>query len=87
MLLYGLLTNLRDADPSDVFNHVSVTAFVSFEEAAAKLYDWYNGQTGDDGEIYDSEWREDKEGRWFNPHFPECEIRRIHFLQRQSEAG
>ena len=44
------------------------------------LYDWYNGLTGDDGEIYHSEWRIDEDGhRWFNPHFPECEIRRIYF--------
>lgn len=78
MLLYGLLTNFRDTDRSNVFNHVSVTAFVSFEKATAKLYDWYNGQTGDDGEIYHSEWRADGDGRrWFNPHFPECEIRQI----------
>ena len=43
------------------------------------LYDWYNGLTGDDGEIYHSEWRIDEDGhRWFNPHFPECEIRRIY---------
>jgi hypothetical protein len=84
MLLYGLLTNLRDADPSDVFNHVSVTAFVSFEEAAAKLYDWYNGQTGDVGEIYHSEWRVDKDGhRWFNPHFAKCEIRQIYFYSEK----
>lgn len=80
MLLYGLLTNFIDADSSRVFNHVSVTAFVSFEEAAGKLYDSYNGQTGDDGEIDHSEWRVDEDGhRWFHPRFPECEIRQIYF--------
>jgi hypothetical protein len=84
MFLYGLLTNFRDADSSHVFNHVSVTAFVSFEKAAAKLYDWYNGLTGDDGEIYHSEWRVDKDGhRWFNPHFAKCEIRQIYFYSEK----
>jgi hypothetical protein len=80
MFIYVLLTNCSDVDPSQGSNHVSVTAFASFEDAAAKLYDWYNGQTGSDGEIYESEWRQDEnEGRWFNPQFPESEIRRIYF--------
>lgn len=80
MFIYALLTNDNDVERSDKFNQVSVTAFVSFEEAAAKLYDWYNGQTGGDGEIYHSQWREaGNQGHWFNPQFPECEIRRIYF--------
>jgi hypothetical protein len=80
MFIYALLTNYSEPESSHIFNHVSVTAFMSFEEATAKLYDWYNGQTDLNGETYDSEWREDKEkDRWFNSHFPECEIRRIYF--------
>jgi hypothetical protein len=60
---------------------------MSFEEATATLYDWYKGQTGHDGEMYGSEWREDKEKeRWFNPHFPECEIRRIYFYSPNTKA-
>ena len=83
MFIYSLLTGSGDADLSHRFNHVAVTAFVSFEQAASRLYDWYDGQTGDDGEIYHSEWREHEEkNRWFNPHFPECEIRRIYFYSK-----
>src|SRR5438552_612905 len=87
MFIYSLLTRSNDADLSNRFHHVSVTAFVSFEQAATRLYDWYNGQTGDDGEIYHSEWREHQDkNRWFNPNFPQCEIRRNLFLQRIASA-
>ena len=84
MFIYALLTNAGEVDPSHGFSDVSVTAFVSFEQAATRLYDWYNGQTGADGEIYHSQWREhEDENRWFHPNFPECEIRRIYFYSEQ----
>jgi hypothetical protein len=37
MFIYSLLTGSGDADLSRRFNHVAVTAFVSFEQAASRL--------------------------------------------------